>query len=330
MNRSAKKSFKVQSMRPIHRVLLVVLLAAGIVAAAVCGEKLYLAPLVVQSNRADATDGRVDELPAVCLEELATMGPSAIVSERSSAEDRPDSGSGNVLRPMPDGNSSRATSVSQREISVEASLAVNRPTALDAASEPRRSPPGSDSMALPIPSASPSDSIGSTTKVSVHERQDAPVTAVRFPVVVDELTTSETFADSLRSSDVMELMRQLRSEDGGKRTVSRTELRRRGYSEVDLELARQLYSPDAETRKQLARTVPRLESVDASRWLMWLALDPEPEVRRAAITTLATTGDPGLLERVEAMVAKDTDPQIQALAGQIAKQREMAAGRGEK
>jgi len=61
---------------------------------------------------------------------------------------------------------------------------------------------------------------------------------------------------------------------------------------------------------------------------MWLAADPQPEVRRAAITTLATSGDPALLDRVEAMARRDADSQIQALAGQIRKQRDLATSRG--
>jgi hypothetical protein len=124
-------------------------------------------------------------------------------------------------------------------------------------------------------------------------------------------------------------MRRLRAEDSGQQAEARRELVRRGFSEVDLELARQLFSPDTESRKQLARAVPRLSSVDAAKWLMWLALDPQPEVRLAAVSTLATTGDPGLLDRVEALARSDRDPQIQALADQIAKQRDLSSSRGD-
>ena len=121
-------------------------------------------------------------------------------------------------------------------------------------------------------------------------------------------------------------MRRLRSDGETQRPTPAASCSASGEasSEVDLEFARQLFSPDIAARKQLAMAVPRLASVDAARWLMWLAADPQPEVRRAAITTLATTGDPGLLERVEDMARKDSDEQVQALADQIAKQRELA------
>jgi hypothetical protein len=52
-------------------------------------------------------------------------------------------------------------------------------------------------------------------------------------------------------------------------------------------------------------------------------------VRLLAVSTLATTGDPALLDTVEALARQDRDPQIQALAGQIAKQRELASKRGD-
>ena len=62
---------------------------------------------------------------------------------------------------------------------------------------------------------------------------------------------------------------------------------------------------------------------------MWLGLDPQPEVRLAAFSLLATTGDPALLDRVETLVRNDHDPQVQALAEQIAKQRDLASRRGD-
>ena len=55
--------------------------------------------------------------------------------------------------------------------------------------------------------------------------------------------------------------RPMRSDSESDRTPARQELLRRGFSEVDLELARQLFSPDTEVRKQLALAVPRLASV---------------------------------------------------------------------
>jgi hypothetical protein len=135
--------------------------------------------------------------------------------------------------------------------------------------------------------------------------------------------------DPLKGVETLDVMRRLAGEDSQAAAQARTELLRRGFSEVDLELARQLVSPDREVRKHLARSVPRLQSVDAVPWLWTLATDEDADVRMTAITMLATTGDPALLDRVEARARQDADPRIQELGDQIARQRVLAASRGE-
>jgi hypothetical protein len=135
-------------------------------------------------------------------------------------------------------------------------------------------------------------------------------------------------AVSLAADDAIDLMRRLRNEDQALSAAARRELLRRGFTDVELELARQLVDPDPVVRKQLAQAVPRLQSIDAAPWLMWLCHDSDAEVRMTAITLLATTGDMALLERVEAMARQDSDPRIRDLAEQIARQQSMAASRG--
>jgi HEAT repeat protein len=93
-------------------------------------------------------------------------------------------------------------------------------------------------------------------------------------------------------------------------------------------LARKLFDPNPEVRKALARALPRLQSVDAGPWLLRLSRDEDAEVRLAAITLMATTGDPSLLGQVEAAARQDPDPRIQEQAERIAQQREMSETRG--
>ena len=143
-----------------------------------------------------------------------------------------------------------------------------------------------------------------------------------------ETVRPDEHRNALKAVDVLDLIAAC-AEDTGQRDEARRELVQRGFSEVDLELARQLFDPDAECRKQLARAVPRLSSVDAAKWLLWLALDPQPDVRLAAISTLATTGDPALLDRVEALARNDRDPQDQGPGRSDRRQCELASKRGD-
>lgn len=122
-------------------------------------------------------------------------------------------------------------------------------------------------------------------------------------------------------ADPLELMRRLRSEDAGAADMARQELQRRGFTEVHLELAKQMFDPDPELRKQLAHMLPQLRSVNSTPWLVWLCRDGDADVRLLAITLLATSNDPTVLAQVERMARLDEDPRIQDQAQRLARHR---------
>jgi hypothetical protein len=305
-----------------RRILLVAVLTIIFVAAGVGWVRFYLSPLAEHAAQKPApSEDAADDLPSACLEELASMEgrtgslrDPAYTSRAIAGEDsyRP-SVSRNILREEEPHRSSRPNDTANDEETAPNRLAVDD----DAARPISTSQSGVQSAEWNSPAA-PS---------LARAKVDRPARTATLPVSVEESLPMKSF-DALKAVDSLDLMRRLRSESEAERTPARQELMRRGFSEVDMELARQLFSPDTEARKQLAVAVPRLASVDAAKWLMWLAADPQPEVRLAAITTLATTGDPTLLDRVEALARKDADPQVQAVAEQIAKQRDLASSRG--
>ncbi len=124
--------------------------------------------------------------------------------------------------------------------------------------------------------------------------------------------------DDLAQRDSLELMRLLRTSGGDTTLRIRAELARRGFTEVHMELARRMFDPDPQVRIALARALPGLKTVDATNWLLWLSEDENAEVRLAAITLLATTGDPNLLRRVQAIAAKDRDARIRRQGARVA------------
>ena len=123
----------------------------------------------------------------------------------------------------------------------------------------------------------------------------------------------------LLQTDTLELMRRLRAANDGEAANAQLELRRRGFTEVHLELARQLLDPDPGIRRQLARMLPDLRSVNSTPWLVWLCRDSDPEVRLLAVTLLATSNDPTILAQVERIARADSDPRVQAQAMRIAR-----------
>ncbi len=126
--------------------------------------------------------------------------------------------------------------------------------------------------------------------------------------------------------ETADVMRSLQSVESPTAAEARAELIRRGFSEVNLDLARRLFDPDPEVRKQLVRNLPQLHSIDAMPWLLRLTQDNDAEVRLAALTLLATTGDPTMLSRVEEIARHDRDPAVQRQIERLAGRRPVGEG----
>jgi hypothetical protein len=107
--------------------------------------------------------------------------------------------------------------------------------------------------------------------------------------------------------EIESLMYQLRSEDRAVADAARAELIGRGFSEVQLQLARQLLDPDPDVRKRLLRTLPQLRSVDPKPWIVHLTQDASVEIRRQAHAALARIQ--------EAPVADQPDQTARAAGG---------------
>jgi HEAT repeats len=111
----------------------------------------------------------------------------------------------------------------------------------------------------------------------------------------------------------------LRSADPNRRQRAEEELRAIGFEALQLELARQLTDPDPKVRRELAESLPSMPGIDARTWLVWLSRDRTADVRLAAMTVMATMGDPNTLRRIEQMARTDADPRIQRQGEQLLK-----------
>lgn len=74
--------------------------------------------------------------------------------------------------------------------------------------------------------------------------------------------------------------------------MAEQELRRRGFDETTLQVARGLDDPDPQVRQQLAEALPQMADVDAMPWLWALAEDSDENVRRTVRNILATSNNP--------------------------------------
>jgi len=113
---------------------------------------------------------------------------------------------------------------------------------------------------------------------------------------------------------LLELDERRRSNDATHVEAAAEAMRRLGIGEAQLQLALGAVDPDPKVRKKLVEALPLLGSVDSRAWLVWLSHDPDVEVRRAALSLLATSGDPELKKRVREAADRDSDPRVREQA----------------
>ncbi|MFV1967555.1 MAG: HEAT repeat domain-containing protein [Pirellulaceae bacterium] len=114
----------------------------------------------------------------------------------------------------------------------------------------------------------------------------------------------------LRQLSDISVIQQMASDDPAKARRAETELKRRRFLPRQLDLARRLVDPDSQVRLDLVDALPRIPGVEPVRWLLWLCRDPDPLVRKAAITVIAATNDPSLRGRLFELEQEESDPAV--------------------
>jgi len=120
--------------------------------------------------------------------------------------------------------------------------------------------------------------------------------------------------------ETLAVVRRLQAPDPRDAAEAQAELKRRGFADREVALARQLTDPDPQVRRRLVRLLPEITGLDAVPWLVELSRDADADVRWTALTLLATTQDPALLKRVGELVRGDPDPRVQRLAERLGQQ----------
>jgi hypothetical protein len=209
--------------------------------------------------------------------------------------------------------------------SVETAAVLNQPSHLDPS---KAAKPLSEPGLLPPQTLTAKEKPEATSRPA--EEAPAPRDYVReMPKPAENAAAVEPGRLELQEPvgidvDTVDLMRRLQSRDPTVAASARAELMRRGFSEVQLELALRLFDPNPEVRRQLVRVLPDMRSLDATPWLLQLCRDENTEVRRTAFTLIATTPDPLLIERLIQIARQDPDPDIQRQAARLSGLRDEA------
>ena len=130
-----------------------------------------------------------------------------------------------------------------------------------------------------------------------------------------------------RSLSLRDLIWSLRDQNPVVAEAAAEELRARRLSEEEVEIARQLTSPNAQARRRLVDDLPTIRGIAPRPWLFLLAEDEDSNVRLAALSLLATAADPPTQQRVADLASRDQDPRIVRLADRLAQMANDPAAR---
>lgn len=97
----------------------------------------------------------------------------------------------------------------------------------------------------------------------------------------------------------------LRSIQPALRDAAHAELQRRGLDDQQIALAERLADPDVRVRLGMLHDLTHQFSENPRPWLLWLAEDPEPQVRKAAISILATMDDQQIQEKLQELLVNE-------------------------
>ncbi|MEX0938892.1 MAG: hypothetical protein WDZ59_13605 [Pirellulales bacterium] len=173
-------------------------------------------------------------------------------------------------------------------------------------------PPGviQPDLGKPIP---PGQSAAGSSMLRIADTPDRPATESRAGAPPTEGPDNRP----LVAREPLAVMHALQDRREQVRAAAHAELLRRGFSEVEVAVARRLTDPDAAERLALVGHLPQIAGIDPEPWLLWLCRDENADVRLAALTLIATTGSRHLLRAVEPIARQDRDPRVAELAGRL-------------
>jgi hypothetical protein len=123
----------------------------------------------------------------------------------------------------------------------------------------------------------------------------------------------------LQKAETIAVMRWLLVDEAA--TMARITLSERGFSKIQIQIARQIVDPDPAVRAELAKTLPNIARNDPRPWLLWLSRDIDPNVRRATVAILATSTDRDLQNRLRELELEETDEGVLRVVRRALEQR---------
>lgn len=128
----------------------------------------------------------------------------------------------------------------------------------------------------------------------------------------------------LHSWNTRSVIALLSSRQTVERDRATEELSQRGLSEEEIRIASQLAAPQTEVRLGLLDSITVRSDIDPRPWLLWLAEDPDRDLRSRAIDALSRVDDEVIRASLRKRLLTEADPEISERIRQIVDRTRLA------
>ncbi len=144
-----------------------------------------------------------------------------------------------------------------------------------------------------------------------------PASIVSHPVVRMKVVSDQPNFEGIQNAEIAELVRLLSNNQADVAKAAALALRHKGFSDTEIELASELAVGSALRRIELIQKIARSSDITPQPWLVWMAEDGQPEVRRMAISMLSSMLTEEVQRSLRMLMFRESEPEIKDLIRKV-------------
>ena len=222
---------------------------------------------------------------------------------------------------LPAASLTQSDKTTEAPVNPQASLQlISGPTRPRATVRNSTSGPGASSNANLRDTASFSLSDSDTTESPKSELPvvvATPASIASTPLASMKIVSNSPDLAGIEKMQIAELVKLLGHTNSDIGKAAALALRHHGLSDEEIQLASELANGSANRRLQLIQQIAAQGNVNPRPWLVWMAEDGEPEVRRMAVSLLAPMIDETVTRSLRNLAVRESDSQIKEMITRV-------------
>lgn len=147
----------------------------------------------------------------------------------------------------------------------------------------------------------------SSSKPEMPALAKTPASIASYALPRTKLSSEIPELGEITKIEIAELVRLLASDNPDITKAATLALRNHGLSDYRIELASELATGSAVRRMELIQQLAVSPDLDPRPWLVWMAEDGQPEVRRLAVSLLSSMLDPEIERSMRMLLFREQD-----------------------